>query len=148
MSQMDIDTRQEIEQIVMRMLVRYAQLNDAHQWDDLAAMFTLDGRYIRPSAPDDVIVGRNAILNELKSRPPAATRHIVSNVLVEVEHPAHLTAQSTVLLFRGEPAAPGSGELPKMQAGCPLVGTFQDVIVMEPKGYFFAERRGGLDFAP
>ncbi|MFV0643277.1 MAG: nuclear transport factor 2 family protein [Sphingomonadaceae bacterium] len=145
---MDKQTRRIIEQDITDLIYRYAMLNDAGKWDELAELYTIDARFSRPSAPDDYIIGREAIRAAFKARPPRKTRHFVSNVMVEAEHPARIKAFSLIMLFQGEALADAEGALPKMTANSPLVGYFEDEIVLMPEGYQFAQRRGGLDFMP
>ncbi|MBD3728972.1 MAG: nuclear transport factor 2 family protein [Sphingomonadales bacterium] len=139
-------TRREIEQDCTRLINLYAVLNDAADWDGLADLYTPDARFARPSAPDDFICGREAILAAFRARPPRKSRHVIANIVVEVEGPATARAFSVIVLYQGEAAE--AGALPKMTANSPLVGFFEDRLVNTPHGWRFAERRGGLDFAP
>ena len=91
--------RMLIEHICQTNIFRYAMLTDQGQWDDLAAMFTEDAAFARPSAPDDIIKGRANILEAFTSRKPSITQHIVSNVIVRVESPTTATATSTLQMF-------------------------------------------------
>jgi hypothetical protein len=137
--------RLEIEQACIRLVNRYANLGDAQDWEAVAALYTEDATMRRPSGGDPV-VGREAILAAFKARPPRAQRHVVSNIVVDVEGPATARTFSVILLFQGEAAAPG--ELPEMSANSPLVGWYRDLIVQTSEGWKFAERIGGLDFRP
>jgi ketosteroid isomerase-like protein len=47
---------------IAELITRYAALNDAGDWDGVAALYTEDGRMSRPTAPDEFIDGRAAIL--------------------------------------------------------------------------------------
>jgi uncharacterized protein (TIGR02246 family) len=66
---------------IAELITRYAALNDTGDWDAVAALYTEDGRMNRPTAPDQFISGRSAILAAFRARPPQASRHIVANVL-------------------------------------------------------------------
>jgi hypothetical protein len=123
-------------------ITRYAALNDAGDWDGVAALYTEDGRMSRPTAPDDFIAGRAAILAAFRSRPLRATRHIVANVLVTLDSERQARATSQILLFTGVSAGEG---LP-VQSATPLVGTYRDRLVRTGHGWLFVERRGSLDF--
>lgn len=142
---MDNAERQEIEQTCIRLINRYANLNDAQDWDAVAALYTEDATMRRPSGGDPV-VGREAILAAFKARPPRAQRHVVSNIVVGVEGPATARTFCVILLFQGVPAL--EGQLPEMSTNSPLVGWYRDLIVRTPQGWKFAERVGGLDFKP
>ena len=56
------------ERAIERMIVDYAALNDAADWDAVAAMYVPEGRMSRPTAPDDFIAGADAILAAFRAR--------------------------------------------------------------------------------
>jgi hypothetical protein len=118
-----------------RLILDYAALNDASNWDAVAALYTPTGRMSRPKAPDDFIEGRDAILAAFKGRPPRATRHICANIRVTVNDESRATATSQILLFTAADALP-------------LVGSYADRFERIAEGWCFAERRGSLDFKP
>ncbi|MFW2851962.1 nuclear transport factor 2 family protein [Sphingomonas sp. TX0543] len=124
-----------IEWACTTLINRYALLNDAARWEEVAAMYAQDGSMTRPTAPDAPIVGRSAILAAFQARPPRTTRHVVANVVVDVIDETHATASSAMLLFTAPDAAP-------------LVGGFEDRLVLTHEGWRFAERRGTLTFQP
>jgi len=142
---MDFAERQEVEQACIRLINRYANFNDAQDWEAVAQLYTEDATMRRPSGGDPV-VGRAAILAGFRARPPRAQRHAVSNIVVDVEGPATARAFSVIVLYQGEPT--GDGSLPTMSANSPLVGWYRDLIVLTLEGWRFAERVGGLDFRP
>lgn len=122
---------------IAELITRYAALNDARDWHALAALYTEDGRMNRPTAPDDFVIGRDAILASFEARPHRLARHIVANVLISLDDSDHAHATSNILLFTAEvDEAPGP----------PLVGTYQDTLKKTTKGWRFTERRGSLDF--
>lgn len=120
------------ERAIERMIVEYAALNDAGDWQAVAAMYAPDGRMSRPTAPDAFIEGADAILAAFQARPARKSRHLVSNIRVDVAGDS-ATASSQILLFTaaGQP---------------PLVGTYADRLVRTAEGWRFTERRGSLDF--
>lgn len=121
------------ERACERMIMDYAALNDAGNWEAVAALYSPHGRMSRPTAPDVFIEDRAAILAAFKSRPPRATRHICANIRVSVESETRASATSQILLFT-------SAEAP------PLVGTYADIFEHNTDGWQFTERRGVLDF--
>ncbi|MEO6153174.1 MAG: nuclear transport factor 2 family protein [Croceibacterium sp.] len=139
------EERRAIEYDCERLIKRYVNLNDAHDWRAVAALYTEDARMGRPSggAP---IEGRGAILDSFLARPPRAQRHAISNIVVDVDDASHATAFSVIMLYQGGPAA--AGELPVMSANGPLVGWYRDRLVRTAEDWRFAERIGGLDFKP
>ena len=140
------EERNGIEWACTRLINLYALLNDAGDWDGVAGLYAQDGQMARPSAPDKPVIGRDAILASLKSRPPRAARHVISNIVVDVESETKARAMSVILLFQGE--ADGNGGLPVRDPKGPLVGYFKDRLIRTEEGWRFAERIGGLDFAP
>lgn len=128
------DTRRAIEADCARLVNLYANLNDAGDWAAVAALFAEDGMMTRPSAPDQPIVGRAAILAAFLARPAGTTRHICANIAIEVESETRARGESAMLLFTG--------------AAAPLVGSFHDRFVLTTAGWRFAERHGSIVFAP
>ncbi len=126
--------RRAIEWDCARLINLYAALNDAAQWEDVAALYVENGIMTRPSAPDVEIVGRTAILAAFTARPPRKTRHICGNIVIVAESATAARGTSAMLLFTGQPA--------------PLVGGFTDRFALTADGWRFAERRGTLDFGP
>ena len=139
------DERRAIEADCERLIKHYVNLNDAQDWPAVAALYTEDARFARPSQPGVFIEGRAAILASFLARPARAQRHVIANVVVEVEDTNHARSFCAILLYQGDPVAEG---LPAMSANSPLVGTFTDRLVRTNEGWRFAERAGGLDFAP
>ena len=121
------------EREIERMIVDYAAANDAGNWARIAAMYTESGRMNRPTAPDDFVTGREAVLAAFEARPARVSRHVVVNIRVDVSG-ERATATSQILLFTaaGQP---------------PLVGSYRDKLIRTPQGWRFVERRGSLDFA-
>jgi ketosteroid isomerase-like protein len=128
------EERRAIEADCERLIKLSINLSDAHDWQAVAALYTEDARFARPSQPGVFVEGRKAILASFLARPPRAQRHVVANVVVDVEDEGHARAFSVIVLYQGDPA--------------PLVGTYTDRLVRTPEGWRFAERVGGLDFRP
>jgi ketosteroid isomerase-like protein len=127
------EERRAIEADCERLIKRYVNLGDAGDWAAVAALYTEDAVFRRPSG-GDAIRGREAILASFIARPARTQRHVVANVVVEVEDEAHARAFSVIVLYQGGPA--------------PLVGTYTDKLVRTVEGWRFAERVGTLDFRP
>lgn len=130
---MDSAERRAIEWECARLVSLYALLNDEARWDEAAALYAPDGVMTRPSAPDSPIVGREAILAAFKGRAPRTTRHICSNIVIDVDSASLARGRSAMLLFTGAD-------------GPPLIGGFDDRFVLTGEGWRFAERRGYLTF--
>jgi len=140
------DERRAIELDCEKLIKRYVNLNDAQDWEAVAALYTEDARFARPSRPGEFVEGRAAILASFTARPPRAQRHVIANTVVDVEDADHARAFSVIVLYMGDVA--DDGGLPTMDPKSPLVGTFTDKLVRTPEGWRFAERVGGLDFRP
>ena len=138
--------RRAIEADCERLIKRYVNLNDAQDWPAVAALYTEDARFARPSQPGVFIEGRAAILASFLARPARAQRHVIANVVVDVEDADHARAFSVIVLYMGD--VPEGGGLPVQDSKSPLVGTFTDRLVRTSDGWRFAERVGGLDFKP
>jgi len=126
------DERRAIEWDCARLVARYANLNDAARWEEVAALYAEDGAMTRPTASDAPIVGRTAILAAFQGRPPRKTRHLCSNVVIDVLSSTDACGESAMVLFTAE--------------GPPLAGSFHDRFVLTADGWRFAERRGSLAF--
>jgi hypothetical protein len=129
----DASERRAIEWECARLINLYALLNDEARWDEVAALYAPDGVMTRPTAPDQPIVGREAILAAFKERPTRTTRHVCSNIVIDVDSATSARGRSAMLLFT-------SADKP------PLVGGFEDRFVLTDDGWRFAERRGTLTF--
>ncbi|HEY6815413.1 MAG TPA: nuclear transport factor 2 family protein [Croceibacterium sp.] len=140
------EERRAVEQDCERLIKHYVNLNDAQDWPAVAALYTEDARFARPSQPGVFVEGRAAILASFLARPARAQRHVIANVVVDVEDENHSRAFSVIVLYMGD-AAEGGG-LPVQDPKSPLIGTFTDRLVRTRDGWRFAERVGGLDFAP
>lgn len=123
------------ERACERLVRDYAALNDAGDWDAVAALYVPQGRMSRPTAPDAFIEGREAILAAFRARPPRATRHVCANIRVTLIDSATAEIASQILLFTAADQAP-------------LVGSYTDICVKTAEGWRFLERRGSLDFPP
>lgn len=138
--------RRAIEQDCERLIKLYVNLNDAQDWPAVAALYTKDARFARPSKPGEFVEGREAILASFLARPARAQRHVIANTVVEVEDADHARAFSVIVLYMGDAA--DDGGLPVQDPKSPLIGTFADRLVRTSEGWRFAERVGGLDFRP
>ena len=127
-----------IEQACARVINRYAALMDAAEFEGVAALFTQGAAYARPADPANPIHGRAAILADFRSRPARLSRHIVSNVVVQVEADDRATAHSRVTLYVG-----AGNDIPAAIERT-LVGDFHDILEKVGDDWLFAERRGSV----
>jgi hypothetical protein len=130
-----------IRQVCTDLIVRYAYLNDERRYDELATLFTEDAVLYRPSAPEQGIIGRPAILAAFRKRPAdTMTFHVTSDILVEVQDAQVAQARSRILLLSG--TRPQDGSALPLDARAPVPGVFRDRFVLTAQGWKFAERRG------
>ena len=113
--------RRAVEADVERLIKLYVNRNDAQDWEAVAALYTEDARFARPSKPGEFVEGRAAILAGFRARPPRAQRHVIANVVVDVESASAARAFSVIVLYQGNPAP--EGELPAMSAE--MTGTIE-----------------------
>lgn len=139
------DERRAIEADCARLINQYVNFNDAQDWEAVAALYTDDAIFRRPSGGDPV-TGRQAILASFMARPPRAQRHVIANIVVDVVSASEARAFSAIVLYQGDLATDGG--LPVQAANSPLIGWFRDRLVLTNEGWRFAERTGGLDFKP
>ncbi|APP76689.1 hypothetical protein BJD12_17290 [Xanthomonas vesicatoria ATCC 35937] len=124
-----------------QLIRRFALYNDRHEHEQLAALFTDDGVFARPSAPDAPVHGRVAILQAFRERPPRTTCHLMLNTLVNIQSPTVAHAHSNVLLYT---AADTSMSPPWTAQSPALLGSFDDVLVFEQERWLFKQRLGTL----
>jgi hypothetical protein len=110
---------------------RFAMLNDAHDHDGIAALFTADGSFARPSDPDAPVIGPEAIRTFFRERPRRETRHVMANTVVDFASETQASAHSYVVLYLADKV---------------LVGDFHDQLVLQDGEWMFAQRRGTLAF--
>jgi len=107
-------------------------LNDAGDFESLAALFTDDAVFVRPSAPDRPVRGRAAILEQFLSRPARNARHLLCNTLITWRGEAVAQVRSYSVLIVAQP-----------QGGALVsVGAFDDEVVKVGTSWLFRERRG------
>ncbi len=135
---LDALQRLQIEAQCTRQIHRYARLNDAAAFDELAKLYTEDGVFARPTEPNVHIRGRAAILASLQGRPPRITRHVMSGIEVDVQSTTRARAHSTVTLYLGE------GTTVPAPIKSTLVGTFDDVLQKVGDEWLFVQRLGAL----
>lgn len=139
------DERRGIEADCCRLINLYANLNDAQDWQAVAALYADDATMRRPSGGYP-IEGRAAIPAAFRARPPRVQRHVVANTVVEVLDRDTANAFSAIILYQGERTEDGS--IPPLGTGSPLIGWYRDRLIRTERGWRFAERIGGLDFKP
>lgn len=101
---MDIDKRLQAEQACASLFNRFAVCNDAGELEDMVNVFTIDALFARPTDPDNYTEGRDSILAAFKARPKdRVTRHLITNIVVDVEDAGSATGKCYATLFTASP---------------------------------------------
>jgi len=137
---MNAAERQAIEWECTKLCHQFANLGDINDFRALSTLFTEDGSMSRPSVPDVDIKGRQTIINAFLKRPALVIRHIVSNVVIEVQSASEATGFSLIIFL----AAPQSDALLPLVSGPIQVGEFRDKFVKTADGWKFQQRKGKL----
>src|SRR5688572_29475890 len=104
---MNLQETQSIELACSKLCNQFAVFNDAGKHEDLVALFIEDGRYARPTDPDNYLSGHAAILAAFKARPTdKITRHLITNIVVNVTGAKTAQGLCYVTLFSGNTANP------------------------------------------
>jgi ketosteroid isomerase-like protein len=132
-----------IERACERLIAAYGHLIDGGEAARVADLFTADGVWESPEARFD---GRDAIGEAFSRRQANASRrsrHVCTNVAVEVVSPDEATARCYFTLYRADgidPGRPASTTVPVM------VGDYVDRFVRTSDGWRFAQRRASVAF--
>ena len=143
---MTLEEAQSAELACSKLCNQFAVFNDAGRHEELVALFTEDGRYARPTDPDNFVSGKAAILVAFKSRPQdKITRHLITNIVVEITSTKIAKGISYVTLFSGSTNSPvdkfGFKANPVV-----LIGEYHDEFVLTKAGWRFSQRGGRLIF--
>ena len=125
-------------------IVRHSlNLSDARDYARLVALFTDDAVVIRPSKPDDPLVGKAAIAADYAARPDdRLTFHICSNVVVNVISRVRAEAYCHVLLYSAV-VDPGATTLPTATPA-QFAGDYHDVLIWQDGRWRFLSRTGRM----
>ena len=126
-----------IKQACRELVLRAAAHADANEPCALAALFAEDGVLVRPGA--EPLVGRDAIRQSYAQRSAERiTRHLVTNIVVDIESETEARAASLVLLWSGSTHdTPGPQGRPAQRQ---VVGEFADRLSLTPEGWRIARR--------
>ena len=139
----DAAGRIEIERACERLMYIYARALDLGDLSAAADCFAEDATMARPMAPDQVIEGRESIRAALLTRPSTLlTKHLVSNVMIDVESADRARGISCLTMISTTP--PADTRPPFISKGPLYFGVFQDRFVREQGAWKFLERRGSI----
>jgi SnoaL-like domain len=135
--------RIEIERACERLIFAYTRALDLGDSGRAADFFAERGSLARPMAPDQIIQGREAIRASLLTRPKTLlTKHLTTNVLIDVESPERAGGISYLTMIATMPAVGAAA--PHLSPGPLYFGEFKDRFVLEDGIWKFAERRGSI----
>jgi uncharacterized protein (TIGR02246 family) len=136
---MEAMARVLIVQACQEVVLRAAACVDAGDATALAALFTEDAVLVRPGA--EPLVGRTAIHATYAQRPAERiTRHLVSNMLVDIESPKQARVRSCVLLWTGS-KSDAEGPNGRVAHARQLVGEFDDQLQQDAQGAWLIRHR-------
>ena len=129
-----------VERACERVVIDSATCNDRREFSALAALYTVDGVVVRPNGQR--LEGRAAIEEAYAAGPPdRVTRHLCTNVRVDVDGPDAARATTAVLIVSGRRADDPDVSFGVVPSERHLVGEFADRLVRTDEGWRIAERR-------
>lgn len=135
--------RIEIERACERIVYAYSRALDLGDLSAAADFFAENGSMARPMMPDQVIQGREAIRAALLTRPKTLlTRHVASNVMIDVESRDSARGISYLTMIAVTP--PPEAKAPFPTTGPLYFGEFKDRFVRENGVWKILERRGSI----
>jgi ketosteroid isomerase-like protein len=124
------------------LILEFAARIDSGQMHTLGELMTADASFARPTVPDVVLQGREAILAAFAARPKhLVSQHLNLNMRIRLTGPDTAEGHSVVMLFladANDEVLPGKGR----KTGAPIVGTWTDTFVRTADGWLFKDRRG------
>ena len=124
------------------LILEFAARIDSGQAHTLGELLTADATFARPTNPDVIIHGRDAILAAFAARPKhLVSQHLNLNIRIRLTGPDTAEGQSVVMLYLAnaeDELVPGKGR----KAGNPLIGTWTDTFARTAAGWRFQDRRG------
>ena len=129
--------RLAIEHACMKLMVGYCVHADHDQADEFAALFAEDGVWVQGSGGE--IRGRDALRAYIRGRPGRTlTRHMITNLLVDVVNDNAATGIAYALVFRDRDYD-GSGSAAMRAPGS--VVEYRDEFTRTPEGWKIQRRR-------
>ena len=135
---MDDAARLAIEGACTRLIYEFARFNDYHEHEKLAALFAEDCVFARPLDPTHPYYGRDAVHRIFRDRKKMMTRHVMTNVMIDVLSETEARGSSYVTMISSpNPEGPTEGK------GI-FFGGFDDEFVKTADGWKFKSRAGNL----
>jgi ketosteroid isomerase-like protein len=135
-----------IERECARLVLASLRAFDERDWPRYASLFTADGVFIRANAPDEPLIGREAIRAALAERPASRlTRHLCTNLEIDVIDAEHARGFCYLLLYAGDASQPAT-RAGRPADGVQRVGEYRDTLVRIAEGWRISRREGRLVF--
>lgn len=132
-------TRALIEHACARLVVESVAANDRQDYEAFAAYFTSDGLLHRPSG--EPLCGPDEIVASYQLRPRnRLTRHVCTNILVNVESPTAARGTTYVVLYAADAEQSGGAFGVKCEPRT-LIGELEDRFTLTEAGWRISERR-------
>lgn len=128
-----------VQQLCRDLVLRSVAFVDDGNFSALSQLFSTTGILVRSNA--EPIQGRTAILASYAQRPvERITRHLVSNILVDVDPHGRASGRSYVQLWSGSKSDP-AGALGRPAQPGQNIGEFKDEFIWSPHGQWLIQRR-------
>ena len=132
-----------IERACERLIVDSARFNDERDWSGLAGLYAETGVVVRPNGQR--IEGRQAIEAAYAAgAPDRVTRHLCTNLRVDVDGADQAHATTTVLIVAGTRSDAPDATFGVVPNDRHTVGEFADRFVRTDEGWRIAERHASL----
>lgn len=106
---MDSSTLRNIEWDCSKLLIKFYNLLDQKRYEEMAALFTSDGVWVRLGKE---LTGPSGILKEMNEREDWLTVHLVSNIEINVIDQDRAETMQLVVQYRAENYDPATGPAP------------------------------------
>ena len=130
----------EIERACARLVLQFAKFNDDLDHQALADLFVEDCVFARPLDPAHPYYGKDKVHAIFRDRKPRLTRHVMTNILIDVLSPTEAKGNSYVTMLS---APDPDATWPREGEGI-FVGAFDDVFVKTDFGWKFKSRTGNV----
>jgi uncharacterized protein (TIGR02246 family) len=140
--------KRDCELACARLCIDFAWAVDTLHYDAFVDLFIPDGVFERPGL---VCQGHAEIRRFLDSRPTKVTRHLCSNIRIEMSGPDAATGSCHATMYQAQeapeaPQAQDAGKPPRYAP--PLVVEWTDDFVRTPHGWKFKQRRTAVILQP
>ena len=124
-------------------IARFYHYLDGREYEPLSVLFAPEGLWSRQGKQ---LHGPVAVLEELRRRPATmVTRHVVSNLIVDIQDTQHVHVQCYVTLYYSDTGAPPQS--PVRMTGPACVFTYHDELVATEGTWRITRKWSSTDFS-